>query len=352
MQYVKQKMFPLNEKINCLTESIIVSKVGYEVVTIVCGGDSVSINWPERIIFCEVGPRDGLQNEKTMLSVEQKIELIEKTVEAGVKIVEVGSFMRADAIPQMADTDEVCARMRRADGVEYRALVANLKGVERAQAAGINKVKLVLSASESHSIANLKRTPEELLEGFKKCTAYAADNGMEVSGAISTAFGCPFEGKIPFERVAYIAAKMRELGMSELSLSDTTGMANPAQVYDLCGYMNKELPDVKWFLHFHNTRGMALANIAAGMQAGIIRYDASLAGLGGCPYAPGASGNVASEDVIHMLHEMGIETGVDLGKMIAIAKKLQAWVGHATDSSVLRAGRVSDLMSLESAKKQ
>lgn len=312
----------------------------------------MGINWPEKVIFCEVGPRDGLQNEKTMLSVAQKIELIEAVAGAGVKIVEVGSFMRADAIPQMADTDEVCAKMKRVGGVEYRALVANLKGVERAKASGIDKVKLVLSASESHSMANLKRTPEELIEGFRKCTGYAADNGIEVSGAISTAFGCPFEGKIPFEKVAHFAEKLRGLGITELSLSDTTGMANPAQVYDLCEYMKERLPDVKWFLHFHNTRGMALANIIAGLQAGIIRYDASLAGLGGCPYAPGASGNVASEDVIHMLHEMGIETGVDLEKIIAIAKKLQSWVGHPTDSAVLRAGRVSDLMPLSSAKEQ
>lgn len=312
----------------------------------------MTIKWPEKIIFCEVGPRDGLQNEKTMLSVERKIELIERSADAGVKIVEVGSFMNPKAIPQMADTDEVCLKMKRLPGVEYRALVANLKGVERAKAAGIDKVKLVLSASESHSKANLKRTSAELLDGFKQCIAYAADNGVEVSGAISTAFGCPFEGKIPFAKVEYIAEKMRELGMTELSLSDTTGMANPAQVFDLCAHMMAALPDVRWFLHFHNTRGMALANIITGMQAGVIRFDASLAGLGGCPYAPGASGNVASEDVIHMLHEMGIETGVDLLKMMEAARLLQQWVGHPTDSAVLRAGRVSDLVPPESAKKQ
>lgn len=312
----------------------------------------MTIKWPKKIIFCEVGPRDGLQNEKTMLSVERKIELIERSVEAGVKIVEVGSFMNPKAIPQMADTDEVCLKMKRLPGVEYRALVANLKGVERAKAAGIDKVKLVLSASESHSKANLKRTSAELLEGFKQCIAYAADNGVEVSGAISTAFGCPFEGKIPFAKVEYIAEKMRELGMTELSLSDTTGMANPAQVFDLCTHMMAALPDVRWFLHFHNTRGMALANIITGMEAGVIRFDASLAGLGGCPYAPGASGNVASEDVIHMLHEMGIETGIDLLKMMEAARLLQQWVGHPTDSAVLRAGRVSDLVPSESAKKQ
>lgn len=310
------------------------------------------INWPGNVIFCEVGPRDGLQNEKTMLTVEQKTELIEKCVKAGVGIVEVGSFMNPRAVPQMADTDEVCKRMKRVPGVEYRALVANLKGVERARAAGIDKVKLVLSASESHSLANLKRTPDELIASWGECLAYAADNGVEVSGAISTAFGCPFEGKIPFEKVSRVAEKMRALGMTELSLSDTTGMANPAQVYDLSSCMKKALPDVRWFLHFHNTRGMALANVVAGLQAGIVRYDASLAGLGGCPYAPGASGNVASEDMLHMLYEMEIETGIDLDAMIALARRLREWVGHDTDSAILRAGRVSDLISASIAKKQ
>lgn len=312
----------------------------------------MTIKWPQKIIFCEVGLRDGLQNEKAMLTVEQKVELIERAVEAGVRIVEIGSFMNPRAIPQMADTDEVCKKMKRLPGVEYRALAANLRGLERAKAAEIDKVKLVLSASESHSKANLKRTSEELIEGFKVCTSYASDNGLEISGAISTAFGCPFEGKIPFEKVAYIAERMRELGITELSLSDTTGMANPAQVYDLCTYMIKRLPDVRWFLHFHNTRGMALANIITGMEAGITRYDASMAGLGGCPYAPGASGNVASEDVIHMLHEMGIETGINLEEMIAVARQFQTLVGHTTDSAVLRAGRISDLVSLEAAKRQ
>jgi hydroxymethylglutaryl-CoA lyase len=312
----------------------------------------MEIKWPEKIIFCDVGPRDGLQNEATRLSVEQKVELIEKLADAGVPIIEVGSFMHPKAIPQMADTDEVCNKMKRREGVEYRALVANVKGLERANACGITKVKLVLSASRSHSLANLKRTPEELLEGFRDCMAYANGHGMEVSGAISTAFGCPFEGDIAPEAVLSLAEKMRALGMTELSLSDTTGMANPAQVYSLASYARETLPDVRWFLHFHNTRGMALANIVTGMQAGIVRFDASLGGLGGCPYAPGASGNIASEDVIHMLHEMKIQTGVDLDKMIALAKKLEQWVGHSADSAVLRAGKVSDLIALNCAKKQ
>ena len=312
----------------------------------------MTMQWPEKIIFCEVGPRDGLQNEATLLSVEQKVALIEGVVDAGVRIVEIGSYVHPKAVPQMADTDEVARRFRRTPGVEYRALVANLKGVERALASGITKVKLTVSASESHAKANLNKTPLELIEGFKDCVAFAHANGAEVSGAISTAFGCPFEGKIATRQVADIAARMRDLGLTELSLSDTTGMANPRQVYDLSVNMREAFPDVRWFLHFHNTRGMALANMVAGMQAGIVRYDAALAGLGGCPFAPGASGNIASEDVLHMLHEMDVETGVDLDKMIALATRLREWVGHDTESSILRAGPNSRLVALNSARKQ
>ncbi|MCE5202467.1 MAG: hydroxymethylglutaryl-CoA lyase [Synergistaceae bacterium] len=310
------------------------------------------MKWPEKIIFCEVGPRDGLQNESTMLSIEQKIALIEGVVDAGVPIVEVGSFVHPKAVPQMADTDEVAKRIRRVPGVEYRCLVANKKGVERALAAGITKVKLTLSASESHAKANMNKTIAELLEGFRECVPFARENGAEVSGAISTAFGCPFEGKISTERLIDITKSFGDLGITELSLSDTTGMANPRQVYDVTSLMQDKFPDVRWFLHFHNTRGMALANMIAGLNAGIIRYDASLAGLGGCPYAPGASGNIASEDMLHMLGEMGIATGIDLDMMINLAKQLQKWVGHPTDSSILRAGKVSDLVSITAAKKQ
>lgn len=308
------------------------------------------MKWPEKIIFCEVGPRDGLQNEATLLTVEQKLELIDGAAEAGVPIIEIGSFVNPKRVPQMADTDEVAKRIKRLPGVEYRCLVANKKGVERALAAGITKVKLTLSASESHARANLGKSVAELLEGFKECAAYARDNGAEVSGAVSTAFGCPFEGKISKEKVAAIAEKFVELGITELSMSDTTGMANPRQVYETSVSMRQAFPEVQWFLHLHNTRGMALANVVAGLQAGIIRYDASMAGLGGCPFAPGASGNSASEDMLHMFEEMNIETGIDLDKMIMLAKKLQGWVGHCTDSAILRAGKTSELAAALSEK--
>ena len=187
----------------------------------------MTMTLPKSIFFCEVGPRDGLQNEPATLSVERKVRLIEGVVDAGVRIVEIGSYVNPKAVPQMADTDEVARAIRRMEGVEYRALVANLKGVERALASGVNKVKLTVSASESHAKANLNKTPSELIDGFKSCTEFARSNGAEVSGAISTAFGCPFEGKVPPEKVAEIAERLHDLGITELSLSDTD-MANSA----------------------------------------------------------------------------------------------------------------------------
>lgn len=300
--------------------------------------------WPEKITICEVGLRDGLQNEKKILSVEEKLQLLNAAVESGVRIIEIGSFVHPKAVPQMADTDKLGQEMKKTDGIEYRALVANLKGVERAHAAGINKTKLTVSASEAHCINNFNSTPMEMIEGFIGCVEFAAQNGISVSGAISTAFGCPFVGKVPLQQVENAVRGFLKLGISELSLSDTTGMANPSQVYEMGSYMVKTFPQVKWVLHFHNTRGMALANIIAGMQAGILVYDGAFAGLGGCPFAPGASGNVATEDVVHMLHEMGINTGIDLEKAMTTARMAQQMVGRQTESFVLKAGRCQDLV--------
>lgn len=302
------------------------------------------MQWPANVIVCEVGPRDGLQNEKTMLTVEQKVELIEKSVQAGARIVEIGSFVHPKAVPQMADTDEVAKRIRREPGVEYRVLVMNRKGLERAAAAGIMKAKVTASASPAHSMSNMNRLPEEVVRSFAEYADFAAANQMELSGAISTAFGCPFDGKlVPLEQVLSVAACFREIGIKELSLSDTTGMANPKQVYDYVTAARLKFPDITWVLHFHNTRGMGLANVIAGLMAGVDRYDACFAGLGGCPFAPGASGNIATEDLVHMLAEMGFNTGYDQEKLIAIGKQVQSLVGHDTASAILKAGRCSDI---------
>lgn len=306
-----------------------------------------NLKWPAKIVVSEVGPRDGLQNEKKMFTIEQKIDLIERSVEAGSKIIEIGSFVSPKAIPQMADTDEVARRIKRIDGVEYRVLVTNLKGLERANEAGIKKAKLTVSASRAHSLSNLNRTPEEVLRGFSECAEYAAAHGITLSGAISTAFGCSMEGKVPIEQVITAIEGFREIGVKELSLSDTTGMANPQQVYEYSVKVKEQYPDVIWNLHFHNTRGMGLTNVMAGMMAGIERYDACFAGLGGCPFAPGASGNIATEDLIHMCHEMGIDTGYDLDKMISIGKYVQEVLEKDTSSFVLKAGKCSDIVKVK-----
>jgi hydroxymethylglutaryl-CoA lyase len=303
----------------------------------------VILQRPQTVTICEVGPRDGLQNEQHRFSTAEKVELIEMAVEAGATIVEIGSFVHPKAVPQMADTDEVARRLQPREGVEYRALVMNVKGIERAEAAGIKKVKLSVSASRAHSLANMKRTPEEVVRSFAECAEYADVHGLEMSGAISTAFGCSMEGRVPLERVLSVIACFREIGVSELSLSDTTGMANPWQVNDYCLQVKRQFPEVTWNLHFHNTRGMGLANVVGGMLAGVTRYDASFAGLGGCPFAPGASGNIATEDVVHMCHEMGIHTGYDLHRLVKVGNRIQEILGRKTESFVLRAGSCDSL---------
>ncbi|MDR2174637.1 MAG: hydroxymethylglutaryl-CoA lyase [Synergistaceae bacterium] len=301
---------------------------------------------PEKVFLCEVGPRDGLQNEKTLLSVEQKIELIEAIVDAGARSVEIGSFVHPRAVPSMADTDEVARRLKKREGpagldpagskVEYRALALNLKGVERAHAAGLSKVKVTVSASPTHSRQNSNAAPEDVIESFGQCAAFCREKGMELSGAISTGFGYHAEGIIPLDQIEKVVRAYLALGVKELSMSDTTGMANPKQVYETMSALNARYPDAIWTLHTHNTRGMALANILAGLEAGVTRFDTSFAGLGGCPFAPGASGNVATEDVVHMLHAMGIETGYDFAKTMAAARRAAALVGRPGDSSMLR----------------
>ncbi len=302
------------------------------------------MNLEKDIVLCEVGIRDGLQNEKTILTTEQKIKMIEGMADAGFKVIEVGSFMNPKAVPQMADTDEVMKRIKRKEGVEYRVLIANKKGVERAIACDCKKVKLNVSASRAHNLANLNRTPEETVAGFRECVDLAKENDIEVSGSISMPFGSPWERNIPIEDVKKIVEAYLKCGITQISLSDAPGMATPKQVYDMCIEMKKSYPEVDWVLHFHNTRGMAVANIMAGLQAGIKTYDSSLGGLGGCPFVPGAAGNVSSEDVIHMLDEMNIETGINIDKVIELAEEIEEMVGHSSDGYILRAGKSSELI--------
>lgn len=298
----------------------------------------------KEITICEVGLRDGLQNEATMLTVDQKVELINDMVYAGYKVIEVGSFVSPKAVPQMANTDDVFKLIEQKEDVQYRALIANAKGVDRAVACGCKKVKLNVSASKAHNLANLNKTPEESVAGFKECVDKAKENGIDISGSISMAFGSPWDKEIPIQDVKDIVQAYLNVGITEISLSDASGMAFPTQVYEICTEMKKTFPQVNWWLHFHNTRGLGIANIFAGMQAGINQFDGSFGGVGGCPFVPGAAGNVSTEDVIHMCDEMEVKTGINLDKSIEISRKIVSMIGHATDSYLLRAGKSKDLI--------
>lgn len=299
---------------------------------------------PSQVILCEVGLRDGLQNEEKILETSQKIDIGKKFINSGFKVIELGSFMNPKAVPQMADTDELFLAFSEFKDVEFRALVANVKGIERAIACGCKKVKLNVSASVKHNLANINMTPQESVSSFSEMTKLATSNGLEVSGSISMPFGSPWEGDISQEEVMSIIDAYLQVGITEISLSDASGMAMPKQVYELCVKVKEKYPEVKWWLHFHNTRGMAVANIMAAMEAGITNFDTSIAGLGGCPFIPGAAGNVASEDVVHMLDEMNINSGIDILKLLEIGKEIQNIVEHETDSYLLRAGRSKDLI--------
>ena len=310
------------------------------------------MNLPSEITICEVGLRDGLQNEKTIVSTEDKLSLLRDLVDAGFPVIEVGSFMHPKKVPQMADTDDLFkALVNEFPGVEFRALIPNLRGVQRAADCGCKKVKLNVSASREHNLKNLNMTPEESVAGFADCVKAAAEHGIEVSGSISMPFGSPWDGRIPQSEIDSIIDAYLDVGITEISLSDASGMAYPTQVYDICTEMKKCYPENNWWLHFHNTRGLAIANIFAGMQAGFYQFDASFAGVGGCNFIPNATGNVATEDVVHAMSQMGIETGIDLDQCIAISKRVVEMLQHDTDSYILKAGASKDLR-LELPKSQ
>jgi len=296
---------------------------------------------PERVTICEVGPRDGLQNEATNVPTPDKIRLIEALTEAGMRRMEATSFVAPKWIPNLADADEVMRGIRRGPGVTYAALVPNLKGLKRALAASVDEAVIFLSASETHSRKNINKSIGEALATYREVAAAVDQAGLRLKGAISTSFGCPYEGDVDPLAVVGIAMALVEMGVDEVGVADTTGMANPRQVFALASHLAEQVPIEMISLHFHDTRGTALANVLAGLQAGVTIFDASVAGLGGCPYAQGATGNVATEDLIHMLHEMGIETGVNLGKLIECAKLAQSLVGRPLEGHVARSSPVN-----------
>ena len=302
----------------------------------------------QRIYINDVAVRDGFQIEKNIISTETKIALIDALSETGVAKIETTSFVHPKLVPNMADAVEVLANIKRAADVTYSVLVPNLKGMERAVATHqsdgkIDEINVVVSASETHNRANVNRTCDESFADFAIMVTMAKTAGIRINGSISTSFGCPFEGYVPEDRVLGFARRFADLGFDGVSLADTTGMANPAQVERLSAAAVKQFSNIELTLHFHNTRGMGLANVVAGIKAGIVHYDGSLAGLGGCPFAPGATGNICTEDMVNMLEDMDYDTGVDLDRLLAAAVKMPAIVSHDVTGQVMRAGKTMHL---------
>jgi hydroxymethylglutaryl-CoA lyase len=295
---------------------------------------------PDRVTICEVGPRDGLQNEPRNVPTADKIRLIEALADSGIRRMEATSFVAPKWIPNLADAEQVLAGARRRPGVVYAALVPNLKGLERALAAKADEAVIFLSASETHSQRNINKSIAQALETYREVVARAKEACLKVKGAISTSFGCPYEGDVDPAVVVRIAIELTEMGVDEVGVADTTGMANPRQVFGLMSRLADRISVDRLSLHFHDTRGAALANVLAGLQAGVAIFDGSVGGLGGCPYAKGATGNVATEDLVHLLHEMGIETGVSLERLIECARLAQDLVGRPLEGHVARSGPV------------
>ena len=289
------------------------------------------------ISLYEVGPRDGLQNESARLPVEDKLRLIAALAEAGLKRIEVGSFVRPDWIPQLAETDEVARRAPRRPGVRYTALVPNRQGLDRAVAAGIGEVAVFMSASETHNRKNTNKSIAQSLEHFGEIVPAAKKQGLFVRAYLSTVWGCPYEGKVDPRRALEISLRLREMGCDELSLGDTIGVGNPLQTRKILEHFLGQLPAAMLALHLHDTHGTALANCLVGMEMGISMFDTSVGGMGGCPYAPGAAGNLATEDLASMLADMGVETGIDLDKLIEAGWLAQQLVGRKLPGRRLQA---------------
>jgi hydroxymethylglutaryl-CoA lyase len=292
---------------------------------------------PRQISVREVGPRDGLQNEDPV-PTQAKIELIDRLSGTGVQRIEAVSFVRPDAIPQMADADEVWRGIDRAAAVRYSALVPNLRGAARALDSGLAEIEAVVSASDTHNRKNVNRSTAESLDDIAQVIALAHERGSTCQVIVSTAWGCPYEGDVPVERVVATASRALADGADTVSFGDTTGMATPGRVKRLIGEFRSAHPEAELNLHFHNTRGTGLANVLAALEMGVSDFDASVGGLGGCPYAPGATGNIATEELVHMVEDMGVGTGIDLGALIDAAADAERIIGRQLPSQVLRAG--------------
>ena len=303
---------------------------------------------PTTVEVTEVGPRDGLQAEPEFVATGQKIQLINNLIDAGVPRIEFSSFVSPRAVPQLTDVVEVFEGINRSSSTVLAALVPNVKGAVRAAETGIDEIIVFLSASESHNVKNVNRKVDESLVGFEEVARIAAKSNIPVQGVIATAFGCPFEGDVPVEQLGRIAKRFQELGFKGLGLGDTTGMATPPIVKHAVRYLHSEIPELPISLHFHNTRGLGLVNVIAGLNEGIDQFDASFGGIGGCPFAPKATGNICTEDLVYMLHEMDIDTGIDLQALMGIANQVESIVGHDLPGQVMKAGPRLDLHSMTS----
>ncbi|TXI86455.1 MAG: hydroxymethylglutaryl-CoA lyase [Cupriavidus sp.] len=303
--------------------------------------------WPDALVVQEVSPRDGLQIEPSWVSTEDKIALIDRLSALGFTRIEAGSFVSPKAVPALRDGEAVFKGMRRVPGVVYVALVPNVRGAERAIDAAADELNLVMSASETHNRANMRMSCASSLQGFgdivRLVRALPGGDGPTLNGTVATAFGCPFEGRIDEGRVLDLVDRYLDLGFDGITLADTTGMAHPRQVERLVGKVLMKVPVGALTLHFHDTRGLGLANVLAAAAAGARRFDASLGGLGGCPFAPGASGNICTEDLVNLCEESGIATGIDLVGAIALSRTLPVLLGHDVPGQVAKAGRNADL---------
>jgi isopropylmalate/homocitrate/citramalate synthase len=304
-------------------------------------------NLPKKVKIVEVGPRDGLQNEPVTISTQNKIGFIELLAESGLKDIEITSFVHPKVIPQLSDAEDVIKGLRQFEGVAYSALVPNLKGLQRAIDSGIKKVAVFTACSETFTKVNINMSIDESLKTFKEVTKTAIENGLSVRGYISTCFVCPYEGEIKKEKVLYVAKALIDLGIYEVSLGDTIGAAVPIDIFEAVGYVINQIPKEKIALHFHDTYGTALANVMSGLELGISTYDTSAGGLGGCPFAPGASGNLATEDLVYMLNKMKIETGVNINKLARASFYMQNIIGHTLPSKQLqRLGITGDILNV------
>lgn len=293
----------------------------------------------ERIFIQEVVSRDGFQNENTFIDTDDKVALIDHLSSCGYAKIEVTSFTSPKAIPALRDAEEVMRRIKRTPDVIYTALIPNLRGAERALSCDVDELNLVMSVSESHNRANLRMSCEDSFAKLSEVIRFSRDHYASVNVSLSTTFGCPMEGDVAEDAVYHLLDRFSDLGVARFTLCDTTGMAYPTQVNHIAEKAKTLHPEAEFALHFHNTRGMALANVIAALDAGINRFDSSLGGLGGCPYAPGATGNVCTEDLVHMLDLMNYDTGVDLHVILQASQTLPVLVGHDVPSQILKAGR-------------